>query len=239
MSQPVNVSPVQRRRRYVASGVCLLAWPVVLVIADLIRMTADTSDGDGTLGVLTAISANLGAFQLSGWLFYLLAVLTIPVTILLWRLAVDRSPKLAWTGAVLGAMFVAGQFVHLSAYFGQMQAFAQQSDLAVAVELVDAQATGGFAAALFAPYLVGLLLAPLFQSIALFRAKVLPVWAMGAVIVGQVVFAVLQSNPVGTSAYGLLLLVGFLPAALLAIRGNGATDTTAAQSAEGVTIPVS
>jgi hypothetical protein len=239
MSQPVNVSPVQRRRRYVASGVCLLAWPVVLVIADLIRMTADTSDGEGTVGVLTAISENLGAFQLAGWLFYLLAVLTIPVTIVLWRLAVDRSPKLAWTGAVLGTMSVVGQFVHLSGYFGTMQALAQQSDLAVAAEMADAQATGGFASVLFAPYLIGLILAPLFQSIALVRAKVLPVWAMVSVIVGQVVFTVLQSTPVGTSAYGLLLLVGFLPAALLAIRGTGATDSPAAQSAEGVTIPVS
>jgi hypothetical protein len=239
MSQPVNVSPDQRRRRYVAAGLCLIAWPVVLVVADLIRMTADTNDGDETLGVLQAIAANLGAFELAGWLFYLFAALTIPVTILLWRLAVDRSPKLAWTGAVLGTMSVVGQFVHLNAYFGQMQALAQQSDLSVAAEMVDAQATGGFAAALFAPYLIGLILAPLFQSIALFRAKVLPLWAMISVIVGQVVFAVLQSNPVGTSAYGALLLVGFLPAALLAIRGTAATSRAGVQSVEGVTIPVS
>jgi hypothetical protein len=239
MSQPDNVSTVQRRGRYVAAGVCLVAWPVVLVIADLIRMTADAHDGDDTLGVLTAISANLGTFQLAGWLFYLLAILTIPVTILLWRLAVDRSPKLAWTGAVLGTMSVTGQFVHLSAYFGSMQALAQQSDLAVAAESADALGMTGFASALFAPYLIGLILAPLFQSIALFRAKVLPAWAMGSVIVGQVVFAVLQSTTVGTSVYGLLLLAGFLPAALMAIRGTAVTKTEPAQSAEGVTIPVS
>jgi hypothetical protein len=86
---------------------------------------------------------------------------------------------------------------------------------------------------------LGLLLAPVFQSIALFRAKVLPVWAMVSVIIGQIVFAVLQSNPAGTPAYGVLLLVGFLPAALLSIRGTGAANTAATQSAEGLTIPVS
>lgn len=237
MSQSVTAAPVERRRSFAVAGACLLAWPVVLVTADLIRMTADA--GDETIDVLQSISANPGAFRLAGWLFYLLAVLTIPVTILLWRLAVDRSRKLAWFGAVFGTMFAVGQVVHLTGYFSSMQALAQRSDLAVAAEIADAQAMTGLGSALFAPYLIGLILAPLFQSIALFRAKVLPAWAMACVILGQVVMTVLQSNPIATPVYGLLLLVGFLPAALVAIRGRRTTSVPEVHSREGETIPVS
>lgn len=223
------------RRGFALAGLALLAWPVVFVVADLIRM--DSDEGETTLATLTSISQHPGTFQLAGWLMYVVAVLTVPVTILLWRLAVDRSPKMAWAGAVLGVLSLIGQVVHLVGYYAVSLGAAKSGDLELSAALLDDIASTPLAAALFVPYLLGIVLGPLVQAVALKRAKVIATWGMVAVIVGQLMFGVAGSSVITTPLWGALFLVGFAPAALAAIRGSGTQPAVA--PSPGVAIPVS
>ena len=66
--------------------------------------------------------------------------------------------------------------------------------------------------AVFAPYLLGIMLFPPVSAIALRRARVIPIPALAAVLVGSVVFAVLAGPWWATVVWGAGLLVGFAPA---------------------------
>lgn len=212
-----------------AAAVSVLLMPVSIAVGDLIRMlgvpVVAAPDGEPVERVaaeLAAAATHRGAFTAASWVFYAAAVLTIPMVILLWRLAVDRSPKWAWAGAVLGACSVVGQFVHLGVYFGATPAFAANGDRAMASQLWVDWSTDAFATAVFIPYLVGIVLAPGVAAVALKRAGVIPGWGLAAVLVATVLFAVLGSTPVVTPVWAMLLVVGFGPAAMRALRGGTA-----------------
>jgi hypothetical protein len=216
-------------RARAAAGVSALLMPVAIAVGDLIRMlgvpVVAAPDGEPVEQVaaqLAAAATHPGAFTAASWVFYVAAVLTIPMVILLWRLAVDRSPKWAWAGAVLGACSVVGQFVHLGVYFGATPAFAASGDQTAASQLWVDWSTDAFATAVFVPYLVGILLAPAVAAVALKRAGVIAGWGLAAVLVATVLFAVLGSTPAVTPVWAVLLIVGFAPAAMRAIRGGTA-----------------
>jgi len=217
------------RKATAAAGVSVLLAPILIAVGDQFRMLATASEEAGNLqewGVeqamadFLAIDAHRGAYETASWIFYAAAVMTIPALLVVWRLAVHRSPRWAWAGVALGVCSVAGQFVHLMGHFGANQVFSAQEDLEGAAQLLVDWEGNVFSMAVFAPYLIGLLFAPMVQAISLKRARVIPWWALVAVVVGSVLFAVLGSTPVVSTIWAVLLVAGFAPAAALAIRGR-------------------
>ena len=207
------------------AALTVLAWPILLAVGDQLRIRAaaetTTTDDYGVREVIAdfaAIDAHRGLYETASWIFFVAAVLTVPAVVVLWRLSVDRSPRWAWAGAVLGGAAAAGQFVHLN-YFAANQGFSGYDDRAVAADLYLASSETAFGAAIFVPYLVGMLLAPLVLAVALKRAGVVPLWAVVAVAAGTAVFAVLGSSLGGSALWALLLVAGFAPA-VRAARGH-------------------
>lgn len=203
----------------VAAAASVVLMPVTAGIGDQLRMRADSSDTtDQTLAQLAAIHDHAGLYAAASWFFYAAALLTIPMTVVLWQLAVRRSRRWAWAGAVLGALSAVGQFAHLMGELAMNQVFAGSADLAAAARISMEVEQNLLANALIVPFLLGLMIAPAAQAIALRRARVTPLWAMVAVLVGVVLLMVFGSSPVGSAAWALLLVVGFAPAAAAALR---------------------
>lgn len=205
-------------------ALALIAMPVVITAGDLLRLRVESgSTGDGStptsvVSQLEAVDAHRGAWEVVSWSFYAGALLTIPMTLLLWRLAVGRAPTWAWVGAVLGACSVVGQVAHLTGYFGSLGALSSWADREAAAAAHLALGQDVFSLAVFAPYLVGLLLAPAVQAVALRRARVIPLWAALSVGVGAAVFAVFAGQWWASIVWGVGLVAGFLPAARATLR---------------------
>jgi hypothetical protein len=217
-----------RTTRFVGGASIVLA-PLAWGVADQLRMAAeppakagviDTEHGvESVLADLTAISANEGLFIAAASLAYAGALLTIPALLAIWRLSVDRSPRWAWTGAVMAVLGVAGQMVHVMSYQGLMLAALRHEDRKAAAQfIVDAESTP-FVLALFAPFFFTLLCA-VPQAIGLRRARVIPLWASLAVVAATVFFLVVGSTPWSSALWTGLLVVGMVPAAAAMLRGD-------------------
>ncbi|NLG23274.1 MAG: hypothetical protein GX555_17780 [Actinomycetales bacterium] len=204
-------------------AIAVLLTPVVITVADLLRLGAEgdvLADGSpgSTAQLFAAVDANRGPWEAGAWLFYLAAILTIPMVLLLWRLAVDRAPVLAWAGGVLGAGMVTGQIAHLMGYFATVGALSGMPDTEAAVSAQQALDASSLGFAVFAPFLLGVLLAPAVLALALWRARVIPAWALGSVLLGTVVFGAFSGQPWASVVWGAALVAGLLPAARAALR---------------------
>lgn len=222
-----------------AAGLSVLLMPVAFAAGDLLRMYAiasPASDAAGedelrrTMAEFAAVQAHRGTYELASWLFYAGAVLTIPMVLVLWRLAVDGSRRWAWAGATLGTLFVVGQFAHLLGEFGATLGFAASADPEAARFALEWH-SNGFSSAVVAPFVIGIMLAPIVQAIALKRAGVIPLWGMLAVTGASVLLTVVGSTPVTTVVWAVLMVAGLAPAALMAIRGPEHSDTHARDAA--------
>jgi hypothetical protein len=228
----------------ILGGASIVLAPLLLGIGDQVRMVADPPAGLGIVGEygieeatasLAMINSNRTTFVAAAYVFYLAMLLTIPALIATWRLSVARSPRWAWTGAVLATLFVLGQVVHLVGYFGMSEVFAAHPDLETAAELTLAAGSNAFIMALFAPlYLLGLL-ATIPQAIALRRAQTIPLWACLSVIAGTGLFLVTGSTPATSGIWTLLLVTGFAPAAVVMLRGDAIPDPVPTRLAAATT----
>lgn len=210
-----------------------LAFPITIVVGDFFRIRAEKGMlGDGTtvesvVSQLEAVEANSGSFAVASWMFYAAAILTIPMVLFLWRLAVDRSPRWAWVAALLGACSVMGQIAHCMSYFAPIQAYAS-GDHELGAQAMIALTESLYGLAVFAPYLLGIMLFPPVAAIALRRAEVLPLWAMVAVIVGSVLFVSMADLWWVTALWGAALIAGFAPAVQHGLR-SASTANAAVQ----------
>ena len=205
----------------VVGGASIVLTPLLLGAADLLRMRADGStDGiESQAAIMEAIEANRGAYELASWLAYAGALLSIPALVALWCLAVDRSRVWAWTGAVLATLGVTGQMVHLVVEFGLNQALAGQVDSGTAADVVTALQSAPFNLVLFLPFLV-FPLAWVPQVVGLRRARVVPVWALLAVLASVALIVVVGSQPWASAVWTAGLVAGFAPAAVAMLRGR-------------------
>ena len=200
-------------------AVATAAFPITIVVADFFRIRAEKgSVGDGStaesiVSQLDAVEASGGSFTIAAWLFYAAALLTIPMVLFLWRLAVDGSPRWAWAAGVLGAGAVTGQIAHCMGYFAPLLAYAG-GDHELGAQAQVALNNDIYGLAVFAPYLIGVMLFPPVAAVALRRARVLPRWAMAAVIAGGALFLVMADPWWVTAVWGVALLAGFAPAVL-------------------------
>jgi len=223
----------------VAAAASIILMPATVGVGDQLRMRADTVEASGTgldraTAELAAVHAHAGTYAVASWVFYAAALLTIPMTIALWRLAVARSRRWAWAGATLGALAAVGQFAHLMGEFAMTQVFAGSADPVAAARISLEWDQNALSNALIVPYLVGVLLAPAVQAVALRRARVVPLWAMIAVLAGSAVMVVGGSSPAGSAAWTVLLVAGFVPAAATAVRGGLARGNTVPAAAAPV-----
>jgi hypothetical protein len=225
------MNPVAR-----ASGLSLLLYPVTMAVADQLQLRATPTDSDGpareqVLADLVAVEASRGTFEAAGWLFALGAVLAIPMTLVLWRLAVGRSRRWAWAGAALGTCAVVGHFVQAYAHFGMLQVFSQRDDLDAAAAGLAAIDGNVYALALFVPFLLGSAFAVPVAAVGLWRAEVIPAWAFGSVTAGSALFVVLGSTSYVTVVWAGCLVVGLTPAAAAWLRRSPAPIGLEAQPA--------
>jgi hypothetical protein len=210
------------------SGASLLLAPVTLAAADLVQQrvlpAGDSGEGSGpaaeTAAALARVGAERGLFEVSSWLFYAGAVLTVPMTLVLWRLAVARSPRWAWPAAVLGAVWAVGQFVQLYAHFGMLRAFSTLQDRQAAADHLASTDADAFSLVLFAHFIVGAAFAVPVGAVALRRARVIPWWSLVTVLTGSALLLVLGSSTAVTLAWGVCLAVGLAPAAAAWTRGD-------------------
>lgn len=220
------------------SGLSLLFVPAALAAADQLQLRVLPPGGEGAaddggtaelVAQLQAVDAHRELFEMASWLFYAGAVLTIPMTIVLWRLAAGRAPRWAWAGALLGAVSVVGQFVQAYAHFGVDQAFSGLEDRQVAAEHIVAIDSNAYALVLFLHYLIGVAFAVPVAAIALKRAGVIPWWGLGSVLGGSVLLVVLGSTSVVTIVWAAGLVIGLAPAVRAWGRGEWADRPAAAQ----------
>jgi hypothetical protein len=212
------MSPVKR----LIGASSILLVPLFLGIGDQLRMAAEPPTGlggvDPEYGVaeaaatLASIDEHRGLFLAASCVVLAAVLLAFPAMLAIWRLEVDRSPRWAWAGAILAALGIIGESVHLVGYFGLSLVFSAFHDPDVAAELFVATGFHPFVIALFIPFLLGVL-APIPQVVGLRRARVVPMWAAVAVVMGVPIMVVAGSTPVTSAATTILLVVGLLPAA--------------------------
>ncbi|MFP5372965.1 MAG: hypothetical protein ACLGI3_19795 [Actinomycetes bacterium] len=177
----------------------------------------DTEWGvEAQLADLVAIADNQALFALSGYCFYAAAVLAIPALVAGWRLTVQRSPRWAWAGAVMGALGVVGQVTHLG-YWAQTLAAADFADQRAAAEFLVFLDGTPFVLAVFAPFLLGLL-APVVQAVGLRRAGVVPLWATLSIAAAVVLALAIGNQQWNNTAVTVLMAAGFAPAAAALVR---------------------
>lgn len=210
------------------SGLSLLLYPATMAAADQLQLRVTPPEGDDVsaraelLTTLAAVEAHQRLFEAASWLFLAAAVLSIPMTLVLWRLAVAGSRRWAWAAAGLGTLAVVGQFVQAYSHFGMLQVFSGLEDRQAAAVGLQAIDSNVYSTVLFLPYLIGVALAVPVAAIGLKRAAVIPWWALASVLVGSALFLVLGSTSAVTVVWAVCLVAGLAPAALTWLRGETA-----------------
>jgi hypothetical protein len=185
----------------------------------------DTEWGvESQMADLATIAENQALFALSAYCFYAAALLAVPALVAVWHLSVQRSPRWAWTGAVVAALGTVGQVVHLG-YWAQNLAAAGFDDPRSAAEFLVFMDGTPFVLAAFVPFFFSLL-APAVQAIGLRRARVIPLWATLAIALATVLSVALGNLQWNNAGVTLLMVAGFAPAAAAMLR-RGAVDVVA------------
>jgi hypothetical protein len=173
---------------------------------------------DQALADLAAIEEHRGLYAVNGALVLVVAMLTVPALLAVWRVTVDRSRRWAWAGAVLAGFGVIGGAVH-AVDPGLHLVALETADRAAAADFLVVTSTHPYVVALFLPVLIGILAAPV-QAVALVRAGVVPLWAGLAIGIGAVGLYLFGSTVWGVVAATVLLMAGFAPAAAAVLRGR-------------------
>jgi hypothetical protein len=213
----------------VIGGTSIVLWPLLVGISDEVRMAAeppqsgtliDTEYGvESILAGLDVIEDHRGLFVLAGGLSYAATLVMVVALLAIWQLSVARSPRWAWAGAILAGLGALGLMVHFTGYYGGTLAALDAADQTAAAEFMLASEQTGLMIAFFTPFFFTLI-APIPQAVGLWRARVLPLWAMITVIVGAVVLAFVGSTPWSAALTAVLFIAGFSPAALALLRGR-------------------
>lgn len=215
--------PATRANR--AAVACLLAVPILMALADILRMVAEgdshITGGAGAapdmVPVFESLAAHRPVMAAATILVFLTAFVAMSAVGLLWRLGAAGSPWLAWTVLVLGIFFVLGRVVHTLVYFGAMLYFSTAYAPAQAAALNDS--FGGFWVVNMAivPTVLGLALWLPLSGAMLWRLHAVPRWAGLFIIAGTGMLVALGSSFATTVAMGVLTVAGLVP---LALRGR-------------------
>lgn len=202
----------------------LVLWAVPPNLGILAQSTGEHLRIDPTTepdGYYAAVAAEPGLWAVASVGLLLACLLTMAWVPAVWRLSVDRARGWAWAAAVTAALFAFGQAVHLDSWQVVQQAIATAGlpgEQAVAFN--DAVDGSTFFTVIFAPFLLGFLLAPTLAAIALWRARVVPVWAIGVAAVSSVVAGMAGDQPALGIAHAVLNAIAFAPALRHVLAGR-------------------
>ncbi|NVM94070.1 hypothetical protein [Arthrobacter wenxiniae] len=216
--------PIPRGRQAVAAALALLATPILVVVADLLRMAADGSvqatgglGGEGgpaaTESMMESIQDNPELFGVAAVLTFAAAFTAVPAVILGWRLGAPTARVMAWAAAVLGVLFVFGRVTHTFTAYGLPLILADQLGTGGAARLYDALNLHWATAMVIVPAIAGIALWFPLLAVALYRSRAIPLWAMVSVLAGTVVLMALGSSIIATPIFWVLTVAGLWPAA--------------------------
>jgi hypothetical protein len=98
-------------------------------------------------------------------------------------------------------------------------ALAASAEASAALAVIEAFESSWFFVLVFAPYLLGALLAAPIAAVALRRARLLGVWSVVVIGVATIAAVILGTdNPVGATVFSVLLITGFAPAVVRVLR---------------------
>ena len=204
-----------------AGAIALLLAPISGWAAGTLESLAlnGASPSADPAAFFASIAANGGLWNTSGVLLFVMTLLTLAWVPAVWRLTVDRSPRWAWTAAVIGTLYAIGQMVHLVSWGMLNDALAASAETSAALAVIGAFESSSFFMLVFAPYLLGALLAAPIAAVALRRARLLGVWSVvviGAATIAAVILG--TDNLIGAAVYSVLLITGFTPAVVRVLR---------------------
>lgn len=221
---PTTAATIQhgRGRMVVAAAWMMVFTAMLLVAADLLRMTADSSGAitgtiDPTAGAatmeasLSSIANNPGLHGAATVLTFLTAFVAVPAVLLGWRLTVKATPALAWITAIVGLLFVFGRVIHTVTAFALPLILAQTMPADQAGQLYQEVNLHWAGTLVIVPTIVGIALWLPLLAVALYRAHVILLPAMISVLLGTIVLMVLGSSYVATPIFGVLTVAGLLP----------------------------
>lgn len=232
---PVRL-PATRANRVALA--CLLAVPILMALADILRMVAEgdsrITGGAGAapdmVPVFETLAAHRPVMAAATILVFLTAFVAMAAVGLLWRLGAAGSPWQARTVLVLGIFFVLGRVVHTLVYFGAMLYFSSTYPPAQAAALNDSFGSFWVVNMAIVPTVLGLALWLPLTGAMLWRLHLVPWWAGLCIIAGTGVLVVLGSSFATTIAMAALTVAGFVP---LALRGRARRLPAAAADAFG------
>jgi hypothetical protein len=206
-----------QRRLLVAA---LFLGPVLLTASELLRLRVDGAYSENeadpvadAASHLAAVGGNLTAWHAAGFLTLGFVVVWGVALIGMAALLGERKPRLGAVGVVAGVLAIVGSALHVAFYYLPLGDLATAPDAALAAR---AAALGGhdpLASVALLLFLAGAL-APVFLAVGLWRASVLPWWAMAAVL-AWFGTALVGAEQQPAALLNLLLLV---PAAALSRR---------------------
>lgn len=200
---------------------CLLAIPILLALADVLRMRAEgdagITGGVGTAPDMVPVFESLALHRpemvAATLLTFLTAFVAMFAVALLWKLGAKGSPWLARIVLVLGVFFVLGRVIHTIVYFGTMLYFSGTYPPAQAAALNDAMGSFWVVNMVIVPTVLGLGLWLPLAGVLLWRLRLVPWWAGAAVVAGTLLLVVLGSSFATTLAMAGLTVAGFAPLA--------------------------
>ena len=204
-----------------AGAIALLLAPVSGWAAGTLESLAldGASPTSDPAAFFASIAANGGLWNTSGVLLFAMTLLTLAWVPAVWRLTVDRSARWAWTAAVIGTLYAIGQMVHLVSWGVLNDALAASAETSAALAVIGAFESSSFFMLVFAPYLLGALLAAPMAAVALRRARLLGVWSVVVIGASTIAAAILGTdNLIGAAVYSVLLITGFTPAVVRVLR---------------------
>lgn len=213
------------------AALLLVCAPVLLALADLLRMAAesngrttgsvDLNAGAGSMAAgFESIANNTAAYGAATVLTYALAFVAVPAVLLGWSLTSKAAPVLARVATAVGLLFVFGRVTHTFTAFALPMILVEELPVAQAVDLYAAANLHWATTMVIIPTIIGIALWLPLLSVALYRARAIPLWAMVSVLLGTVALMVLGSSFVATPIFAVLTVAGLLPVLLREIRGR-------------------
>lgn len=212
--EPVELETASRVGIY-----CLLAVPILLALADVLRLRAEGgSSFSGGVGAAPDMVPHFESLALHRPEMAVATVLTFATAFvamfavsLLWKLSAKHSPVLGRIVLVLGAFFVLGRVIHTIVYFGTMLYFSANYPPAQAAKLNDSMGSFWVVNMVIVPTVIGLALWLPLAGVLLWRVKAIPLWAAISVAAGTLVLIVAGSSFATTILMALATVAGFAP----------------------------
>jgi hypothetical protein len=208
--------------RRTLAGLCLIAAPLALGAADLIRISVE-GDAQATRDQFEQVAASPGAWQVATVLNMLGVVLFVPAVLGLLHLLHHRGAVLGHIGGGLLLIGFLGLAAHNAGYYGMLGAVSAPGiDQEQMVRFW--QAAGGVPGNIVSllMFLIGYLFGMVVLGVGLFRARVVPRWTAALVVLSLVVSLFAEGSLLIALISWVLLFVGLGAIGFMLLRQSDA-----------------